>query len=1060
MFACVKVLRLRALLVAGLITITSFVAGGLANAQAGAKDQWTWMGGSSTQPMPARNTPGVYGTLGTPAAGNYPGSRLNAATWTTKSGKLWLFGGFGYTTYGSFAYLNDLWEFDPSTNLWTWVGGSDTVDAPGVYGTLGTPAAGNIPGARGGSVTWTDAKGNLWLFGGSFSSNGYEMWFNDLWEYNPSTNQWAWMAGSSTLTDDGLAGIYGTLGTPAAGNNPGSRESGASWTDSKGNLWLFGGIGYDAAYDYNWLNDLWEFNPSIGEWAWMGGTSVIACNTPEGCVQGGTYGTQGTPAAGNIPGGRYGASTWTDGSGNLWLFGGSGIDSTYNLGELNDLWKFNPATNEWAWISGSSTLPGWYTGAPGVYGTLGTPAEGNVPAGRNYAASWMDGSGNLWLFGGIGGAFLNDLWEFSPASNQWTWMGGDNPAVAGYVGWYGIYGTLGTPAESNVPGIRYGAASWTDSGGNFWLYAGEGYDNDDPEGLLLCLNDLWRYQPAAANFQQAPAPTFSVAPGTYGSTQAVTLNDALPGANIYYTTDGRTPTTDSTIYTDPITVSLYSTTETVNAIAGAPNYFDSAVASATYVIDLPASPATVTMLSSSVNPSSVGQPVTFTATVFPVSASTTPAGTVQFTVDGVSAGLPVALNGSGVASYTTSALTAGGGDVTATYIPASGSPFTASTSATLDQAVEGPCAGISATTLTSSLNPSGTGQPVTFNVSVTRVAAPACVLGGGTGGTTTFPYSLAGTVQFTLNGVSMGSPVEVSSSGAASYTASLLPAGNDSMVATYTEDNGFVGSSVSSPLVQVVGATAASPGFALAPAAAMIAMQPGGSIAVNIAINPLGGFNGNVTLSADQMPNGVTASFGPNPASSTSVLTLAADSMVAPGIYSFEVNGSSGSLTAQAPVQFAIDTAGYAAPTFGATSSIVSAGSTASYPVTLPSSLASASATCLNLPAGAACSLSGNTLIVATSTATPAGTYQITVVFMGPSGAAVSAGVLLPLVLLPLARIRRSPTGKGRIISKAGLALILLVAAMAGTGCSGGLSATAGAHQQVVESGGVSLTVQ
>ncbi len=49
-------------------------------------------------------------------------------------------------------YLNDLWEFNPSTNEWTWMGGSSTVGSnggqSGVYGTLGTPAAGNIPGGR------------------------------------------------------------------------------------------------------------------------------------------------------------------------------------------------------------------------------------------------------------------------------------------------------------------------------------------------------------------------------------------------------------------------------------------------------------------------------------------------------------------------------------------------------------------------------------------------------------------------------------------------------------------------------------------------------------------------------------------------------------------------------------------------------------------------------------------------------------------------------------------------------------------------------------------------
>ena len=49
---------------------------------------------------------------------------------------------------------------------WTWISGANTINAQGVYGTKGVPAAGNVPGARSGSVSWIDGAGNLWLFGG------------------------------------------------------------------------------------------------------------------------------------------------------------------------------------------------------------------------------------------------------------------------------------------------------------------------------------------------------------------------------------------------------------------------------------------------------------------------------------------------------------------------------------------------------------------------------------------------------------------------------------------------------------------------------------------------------------------------------------------------------------------------------------------------------------------------------------------------------------------------------------------------------------------------------
>ncbi len=79
----------------------------------------------------------------------------------------------------------------------------------------------------------------------------------------------------------------------------------------------------------------------------------------------------------------------------------------------------------------------------------------------------------------------------------------------------------------------------------------------------------------------AATPTFSPAAGTYTSAQSVSISDATSGATIYYTTNGATPTTSSTRYTGPITV---STTETLQAIAVATGSTNSAVASATYTI--------------------------------------------------------------------------------------------------------------------------------------------------------------------------------------------------------------------------------------------------------------------------------------------------------------------------------------------------------------------------------------------------------------------------------------------------------------------------------------------
>lgn len=56
----------------------------------------------------------------------------------------------------------------------------------------------------------------------------------------------------------------------------------------------------------------------------------------------GSYGTIGTPSPSNDPGARNSSMLSTETSGNVWLFGGTGFDSAGTLGDLNDLWKYEP----------------------------------------------------------------------------------------------------------------------------------------------------------------------------------------------------------------------------------------------------------------------------------------------------------------------------------------------------------------------------------------------------------------------------------------------------------------------------------------------------------------------------------------------------------------------------------------------------------------------------------------------------------------------------------------------------------------------------------------------
>ncbi|MGA8706680.1 MAG: kelch repeat-containing protein [Steroidobacteraceae bacterium] len=396
-----------------------------------------------------------------------------------------------------------------STDIWTWVAGAEYVNAPGVYGTKGTAAAGNTPGARRQPTAWTDAAGNFWLFGGNSVGNVGVL--DDLWEFSSTAGQWVWQGGSQIV---GAAASYGSPGVAAAANNPGAREGAASWADAAGNLWLFGG---DNLSGTNWqeLNDLWTYNPTSGLWTWVGGP-----NTPAGA---GSYGTLGVAAAGNLPPARSGAISWVDSAGVFWLFGGAQLNanSSYHA-VLNDLWSYNPATGLWTWVGGAST-----PNAVGVYGTQGTAAAGNVPGARMGSSAWVDASGNLWLFGGLGlsaGGLTqqyNDLWEYSATSGLWAWIGGSNAADAA-----GVYGTRRAGAAGNSPGARDAAVSWKDTSGNFWLFGGYGYTQGGNVGNL---NDLWEYDPGAGVWTWIGGAASPAATGNYGGQGIPSISNA-PGA--------------------------------------------------------------------------------------------------------------------------------------------------------------------------------------------------------------------------------------------------------------------------------------------------------------------------------------------------------------------------------------------------------------------------------------------------------------------------------------------------------------------------------------------------
>ena len=198
---------------------------------------------------------------------------------------------------------------------------------------------------------------------------------------------------------------------------------------------------------------------------------------------------------------------------------------------------------------------------------------------------------------------------------------------------------------------------------------------------------------------------------------------------------------------------------------------------------------TTTTLASSVNPSAYQQSVTFTATVAPTTGTALPTGTVQFSADGVATSGPVTLNGSGVATLTSTTLAVGTHSITAVYTPDSTS-FTASSATALSQVVSKATLGqngLTNITLTSSPNPSNVGQSVTF--------------------TATVPTGVTGTVTFKDGAATLGTGTI--SGTTAAFATTTLAVGTHPVTAVYGGDDNYntATSAITNQVVNSGGAT-------------------------------------------------------------------------------------------------------------------------------------------------------------------------------------------------------------------------------------------------------------
>jgi hypothetical protein len=275
-----------------------------------------------------------------------------------------------------------------------------------------------------GSVLW--AKGDtLLLFGGAVKAAGnmytdFKM-SNRIWMYQ--SGEWSFYNGNTGYVSgwgspdyDGTSTYnYGQTGVASPSNWPGARVNAAYTSDESGNLYMYGGYGLGnngSGSNVDVLEDLWLFDGT--HWtSLMNGISTLNAN----------HGTKGVSSASNSPGGRVGATLWYANN-SLYLFGGAIFQSVpYShdlqpLNNFNDLWQFDFATQQWTWISGSSS---------GNTGASSSGGQYTYPQSLSESASCLDENGNLYLYGGYsspGGTHQsNSFWKFD--GSNWTLLSGD-----------------------------------------------------------------------------------------------------------------------------------------------------------------------------------------------------------------------------------------------------------------------------------------------------------------------------------------------------------------------------------------------------------------------------------------------------------------------------------------------------------------------------------------------------------------------------------------------------------------------------------------------------------
>src|ERR1700678_3764123 len=217
------------------------------------------------------------------------------------------------------------------------------------------------------------------------------------------------------------------------------------------------------------------------------------------------------------------------------------------------------------------------------------------------------------------------------------------------------------------------------------------------------------------------------------------------------------------------------------------------------------------------------------------------------------------------------------------------------------------------------------------------------------------------------------------------------------------------GSPNTTGIINLLAAGSSTPSFTLSDSPSSLSIAEGSSGTSTISVTDVGGFSGSVTLAASGLPSGVTAAFGTNPTTGTSVLTLTASATATTGAATVTITGTSGSLTASTTVALTVNSA--ATPNFTVSASpasvTVTQGASGTSTITITSTGGFNSATTLSasgLPSGVTAAFSTNpvtppangsvtsTLTLTASASATVGTATVTIT--GTSGSTTHSATI------------------------------------------------------------------